>query len=310
MEIWGKLQEAFVRRLCVAILLAAASFRLFAQQSTAKELLDPSESIAQHLKDAQAPRAAASAFIRRVDHIVIDSDTPEALFRLFSEQFELPLGFPYKSYGTFSSGGVGFGNVILEFIHAQGLHPGLAGVAFEPATIEEASSMLDALGVKHDLAKPVYQPDSSGGKRLGWTTMELGLAADGFFLCKYNMSVEPRRTRIRQELDARNGGPLGVDSVSEVVVGVRDLEAAENQLRSLLGPPSQGESSLWAVGAGPAIRLVNDKQDHLKEVRVKVHSLQRARAYLKEQGLLGADSESDLTFNKGRVGEVNIVLLQ
>ena len=32
MEIWGKLQEAFVRRLCVAMLLAAASFRLFAQQ--------------------------------------------------------------------------------------------------------------------------------------------------------------------------------------------------------------------------------------------------------------------------------------
>lgn len=299
-----------MRRLCVAMLLAAASFKLFTRQSTAKELLDPSESIAQHLKDAQAPRAAAGAFIRQVDHIVIDSDTPEALFHLFSEQLELPLGFPYKSYGTFSSGGVGFGNVILEFIHARGLHPGLAGVAFEPATIEEASSTLDALGVKHDVAKPVYQPDSSGGKRLGWTTMELDLAADGFFLCKYNLSVEPRRTRIRQELDARNGGPLGVDSVSEVVVGVRDLEAAENQFRSLLGPPSQGESSLWAVGGGPAIRLVTDKQDHLKEVRVKVHSLQRAREYLKEQGLLGAASESGLTFNKGRVGDVNIVLLQ
>lgn len=190
------------------MLLTAASLRLFAQQSAAKQLfLDPSASTTPHLKDAQGSQAAASAFIRQVDHIVIDSDTPEALFHLFSEQLELPLGFPYKSYGTFSSGGVGFGNVILEFIHAQGLHPGLAGVAFEPATIEEASSTLDALGVKHDPARPVYQPDSSGGKRLGWTTMELGLAADGFFLCKYNVSVEPRRARIREELDARNGGP-------------------------------------------------------------------------------------------------------
>ncbi len=300
-----------MRRLCVATLLAAASLRLLAQQSTAKQLVsDPAASAAFHAKDGQLSQAAARAFIRQIDHIVIDSDTPEALFHLFSEKLELPLGFPYKSYGAFSSGGVGFGNVILEFIHAQGLHPGLAGVAFEPATIEEASSTLDARGVKHDPAKPVYQPDPSGGQRLGWTTMELGLAADGFFLCKYNVSVEPRRARIRAELDARNGGPLGVDSVSEVVVGVRDLAAAEDQFRRLLGPPRQGETSVWTVGAGPAIRLVTDGQDHLKEVRVKVHSLQRARAYLKEQGLLGADSGNELTLNGARLGETNIVLLQ
>jgi hypothetical protein len=300
-----------VRRLCVAMLLAAASLRLFAQQSAAKQpLVDSSASTVPQPQDAQTSQAAAGAFIRQVDHIVIDSNTPEVLFHLFSEQLELPLGFPYKSYGTFSSGGVGFGNVILEFIHAQGLHPGLAGVAFEPATIEEASSTLDARGVKHDPAKPVYQPDPSGGKRLGWTTMELGLAADGFFLCKYNLSVEPRRARIRAELDAHSGGPLGVDSVSEVVVGVRDLAAAQNQFRSLLGPPREGETSSWALGAGPAIRLVTDKEDHLKEVRVKVHSLQKARAYLREQGLLGADSGNELTFNSARVGETNIVLLQ
>ena len=254
-----------MRKLCVAMLLAAASLRLFAQQSPAqKPLVDPSASPALHPQDAQVSRAAASAFIRQVDHIMIDSDSPEALFHLFYEQLELPLGFPYKSYGTFSSGGVGFGNVILEFIHVQDLHPGLAGVALEPATIEEASSTLDARGVKHEPAKPVYQPDPSGGKRLGWTTMELDLAAEGFFLCKYNISVEPRRARIRAELDARNGGRLGIDYVSEVVVGVRDLATAQNQFRGLLGPTRQGESSLWAVGAGPSIRLVPDTQDHLK----------------------------------------------
>jgi hypothetical protein len=105
-------------------------------------------------------------------------------------------------------------------------------------------------------------------------------------------------------------GPLGVHSVSEVVVGVHNLATAESQFRSLLGSPRKGETSLWAVGAGPAVRLVADTQDHLKEVRVKVHSLQRARAYLREQGLLGADSGNELTFNSARVGEMNIVLLQ
>jgi hypothetical protein len=298
-----------VRRLCIAMLLAAASVRLFAQQSTTKQMrFDPSASTAPHPKEAQASEAAASRFIRQVDHIVIDSDHPEALFHLFSEQLDLPLGFPYQSYGTFSSGGVGFGNVILEFIHVKDFHPGLVGVAFEPETIEEAPSALDARGVKHGPANPVYQPDPSGGKRLGWTTMDLDLAADGFFLCKYNVSVEPRRARIRQELDARDGGPLGVAFVSEIVVGVQNLAAAQSQFRSMLGPPRQRETSLWAVGAGPAVRLVTDSQDRIKEVRVKVHSLEKARTYLKEKGLLGAESEDGLTFDSARLGETHIVL--
>ena len=199
-----------MRKLCVAMLLASTSLRLVAQQSTARLLLfGASPGTALHPKDAQASQTATSAFIRQVDHIVIDSDTPEALLRLFTEQLELPVGFPYRSYGSFSSGGVGFGNVILEFIHVQDLHPGLAGVALEPEAIQEASSSLDARGLKHGPAKPVYQPDSSGGQRLGWTTMNLHLPADGFFLCKYNVSVEPRRARIVRSLMHTEAGLLG-----------------------------------------------------------------------------------------------------
>ena len=169
---------------------------------------------------------------------------------------------------------------------------------------------MDARGVRHDSAKPTYQPNPSGGQRLGWTTMELHLPAEGFFLCKYNNSVEARRTRIREELDARKGGPLGIDSVSEVVVGVRDVAAGQRQFRSLLGPPRQEETLVWSVGTGPAIRLVADGQDHFKEVRVKVHSLERARAYLKEKGLLGVYSGNELTLNSARLGETNLVFLQ
>ena len=299
-----------MRKLCVVMLLAVASVRLFAQQSTVRQGLSGVVHASLPLPAAQASQVATSPFIRQIDHIIIVSEHPESLFHLFSEQLELPLGFPFKSYGTFSSGGVGFGNVVVEFIHLPESHPGVTGVALEPATIEEAYVALDARGVKHDAPHPTYQPDPGGGQRLGWTTIELHLPVEGFFLCKYNNSVEPRRTRIRQELDARKGGPLGIDSVLEVVVGVRDVAAAQAQFRNLLGPPGQGETSVWSLGAGPAIRLITDTQDHLKEVRVKVHSLEKARAYLKDQGLLGADSGHELTINSARLGETNLVLLQ
>jgi hypothetical protein len=83
---------------------------------------------------AQPP---AGALVRQIDHIMVSSDQPEKLFQLFSEKIELPLGWPFKSYGTFSSGGVGFGNVILELMHLDGGHAGLAGVALEPNSLPE-----------------------------------------------------------------------------------------------------------------------------------------------------------------------------
>ena len=100
-----------MRSLCVATLLAAASLRLIAQQTTVSQ--DPSTANSPPPK-AQASQTVAGPFIRQIDHIMIVSDSPEALFHLFSEQLELPLGFPFKSYGTFSSGGVGFGNAFLS----------------------------------------------------------------------------------------------------------------------------------------------------------------------------------------------------
>ena len=313
MEVWSQNhQEGAVRTSIIPVFIIAATLGASREQQTPvqQRMFVQAEASALEAGRAQAPEPAANAFIHQIDHIVIDSDSPEALFHLFLEKLELPLGWPFRSYGTFSSGGVGFGNVILEFIHMPDLHPGVAGVAFEPSSIEEALSGLDARNVKHGPAEPVYQPDTSGGKRLGWTTVDLLLPVDGFFLCKYNTPVIPRRVRISQELQARKGGPLGIASVVEVVVGVRDLPAAQVKFRNLLGPPRQGEPSVWAVGDGPAVRLVADKQDRLAIVKVKVHSLERARTYLKAENMLGDSRGKELSLNIVNSGETSIRLVE
>jgi hypothetical protein len=243
----------------------------------------------------QTSPAPSGSLARQIDHIVINSDHPEQVFRLFSEKFGLPLGWPYKSYGTFSSGGVGLGNVIIEFTQLAKTRSGVASVALEPGSVAEAVTGLDARGLKRGAPNPVLQKDRSGADRLGWTTIRLQSQLAGFFFCKYEMDVNVRRATMQRELEERVGGPLGIEAATEVVVGARDMAAAEREFRGLLGEPRFGEKSVWAVGSGPAIRLIADKEDHLAMLRVRVKSLDRARAFLRGENLLGEDTGREIS---------------
>jgi hypothetical protein len=82
---------------------------------------------------AQASHGTPELLVRQIDHIIIRSDEAEGLFRLFSEKLNLPVAWPYRSYGAFSSGGVGFGNVNIELMLRSESRPGsgLRAVALE-----------------------------------------------------------------------------------------------------------------------------------------------------------------------------------
>jgi hypothetical protein len=79
---------------------------------------------------AQASHLPALA--RQVDHIMINSGEPEQLFRFFSEKLGFPTAWAFQSYGTFSSGGLGFGNVNIEVIQIQGRRPDSSALRWNP----------------------------------------------------------------------------------------------------------------------------------------------------------------------------------
>src|SRR4051794_40292921 len=54
--------------------------------------------------------------VRQIDHIMIETSEPVTLIELFSKTLGLPVAWPLKSYGPFTSGAVYAGNVNLEFI--------------------------------------------------------------------------------------------------------------------------------------------------------------------------------------------------
>ena len=102
------------------------------------------------------------------------------------------------------------------------------------------------------------------------------------------------------------GGPLGVEAVKEVVIGVTDLERARGLWQKLLDPTPSSGSNSWQVGSGPAIRLVRAEENTVRELVISVASLPRAKAFLREKGLLGFESEEEATIDPSKIYGLNI----
>lgn len=258
-----------------------------------------------HTAEAQD---AGISLIRQADHIVVGAREAEKVFRLFSETLKMPVVWPFRSYGAFASGGVALGNVNLELVRAAE-DKGLVAMALEPISLTEAMGELDKRALKRGAAAPFSEKDETGQSHLRWTTIQLPSLAPAF-LCKYNFDVTERRVRLKQELDSRQGGPLGIQSVEEVLIGVPDMKAVAHDWSLLLGALQPDTQATWQPGAGPMLRLSSVGENRLLWIRVKVKSLDAARTFLKEMKLAGSEGEHEISLDKAQVGGADIRLTE
>lgn len=271
--------------------------------------------------DSAAQRTAPP--IRRIDHIMIRADDPARLYAFFTEVLQLPVAWPMMSPREgVATGGVGFGNVNVEAIRFPGQknQPSgaqLLGFGFEPSSLAECLAELDRRSISYGERRPLIAARPDGSKSTLWTNVTLRQFSDGeaadatmhVFLSEYSptyVNVEQRRERLREQLAGRGGGPLGVEAVREVIVGVTDLETSRGLWQRLFDPTPLSGSSTWQVGDGPAIRLVQAGKNAPHGLVISVASLPRAKAFLREKGLLGADSEEEVTIDPSRIHGLNI----
>jgi len=274
---------------------------------------------------ASQPKGAASQPIRQIDHIMIRTGTPQELYAFFTETLELPVAWPITSpRAGVVTGGVGFGNVNVEAIQFPGQadsRPRLVGLAFEPSGLEESLSELNRRGITPGERRPLTAVAPDGSKNTLWTNVTLRQFSDAdnpanatlhIFLSEYSRSyvnVDERRSRLRKQLLEQSGGPLGVVDVKEVIIGARDLEMARRLWQRLLDPAHSAASNTWDVGNGPAIRLVSATEDRIQTLVIHVASLDRARAFLREKQLLGAESDGHAAIDPRKVGGLDIRLV-
>jgi len=286
----------------------------------------------------ESKRSEGKQIVRQVDHIVIRLDTTadaEALWSLFSEKLKLPIAWPPGDYGDFFSGGVSVGNVNLEFAYlsSRWLHSHstpqfhtraqLFGLGLEPEPLTLALRRLERRGLQHGQLEHHQIKDRDGSALTLWTQVALPDVSRemSIFLCEYNpiiwrMSdpphedIEEARRALRDELRERDGGPAGVLSVKEILIGTSDYKATRQRWETLLGATAGEFAGHWQPGAGPAIRVAPAPADGIQSIVIRVAGLDRARRFLQANGLLGRSTKTTIAMDRDKLMGIGVQLVE
>jgi hypothetical protein len=258
---------------------------------------------------------AEERILDRLDHFLAVSEKSDELFAIFSNTFQLPIAWPHESYNGFASGGVSVGGSVLELIsypefNGDAHFSAIAYVPIDhsPAVREQIERNGAALGNNEP-----YTETEEGETYILWETFNLaGLSTPALrvFVCdyKYRDYVAENRENARRELEARQGGPLGVVGLAEILVGTPNVSVRREEWSKL---NLQGDSDArLAAGDGAYIKLVEHSDDTILGITLKVRSIEKAAAWLSMQGILGSESGRTIQIAPEAVQGLSVSLVQ
>jgi hypothetical protein len=65
----------------------------------------------------------------------------------------------------------------------------------------------------------------------------------------------------------------------------------------------------WQIASSPAVRLVPANENRIQVLLIRVASLERAKAFLRDRQLLGADAAGQVTIDASQVGGLDLRLV-
>ncbi len=261
--------------------------------------------------------------VRQVDRVLIESGNPQQLFEFFSRELQLPEAWPLAENQGHLSGGLSAGNVNIEFYRTaavKGAPPRTirnaryAALALEPYPLADAMREMRTSGIKFSPPEPSVSTLPNGTQGVLWTLVPLPSYSKpgmSIFLYEYSpafLKVDIRRKQLGNRLTLNNGGPLGIQSVHEIVIAAGDYEREMAAWRRLLGEPAL--PAQWKIGAGPALRLVRGPEDIIQEIAFTVRSLESAKAFLKRNQWLGAATSIDAFLKPAKTQALKMRLIQ
>ena len=142
-------------------------------------------------------------FLEQIDHVGIDSDAPETLFRFFAQDLGLPVFLPYTEYRNYLSGSVVLGNMYLELMHFGAPKRGdtlpttarysILGFLNKPGTIVSSMDELKRRGIPHSGLAPFFAPEATDQNPVAiWSNVFLGglLGNNGWMRLFFSMSKQ------------------------------------------------------------------------------------------------------------------------
>ena len=263
-----------------------------------------------------SPPSTAPPVVKRVDHVVISSQDPAALFKLFTGPLGLAVAWPYSKYPGFSTGGVHAGNVNIESLSfgppATTSTPGAIyyGIVLEPYPLARSVPELKARGALPGKAE-VTMTEVGGRQVPAWTNVTLkALCGPEYvvYLCAYTpqmkAALEGRETTGPQ-------GPLGIVSVEKIVIASKDAATLRGTWSTTMAPDTMSAAGEARHGRRPGHpgRPGRRGVDHVAGLQggLARDGEERAHGYL---GLLGEATTTQLTLDPAKVQGLRMVVVQ
>ena len=131
-----------------------------------------------------------------------------------------------------------------------------------------------------------------------------------FYLTEYAHDVSQTRSIGVKHLMSIEGGLIGLESVSEIILGISDYDQKSGRWQELFNPVQPSEPGLWYLGAGPAIRLTSKSKDIIQAIILKVKSLENAKKHLAKFELLGITDHHQVTISIPGIQNLDIRLVE
>lgn len=254
----------------------------------------------------------AESVVKKIDHVTIQCSDAQALYSVMTETLGLPVAWPFSEYPEFQTGGIQAGNANIETLHYG--PPGdtgtsLYGIVLEPYPLDEVTVELENRG--SEPSKPEVQKREIDGKSVPfWTNVYLkALSPEGYivYLCEYE---EAAKSALPSSDVGDPLGKIGVESVREIVITSRDPEKLREKWEEVFAPYSFSPEGLMSIGTGPAIRITSGKEDAIEALVLEVSSIEKAKAFLENNSLLGTSSADELRIDPDEVQGLDIRVVE
>ncbi len=260
------------------------------------------------------------SLVKKVDHITISCADPAALFETFTQTLGLPLAWPLSSYPGFTTGGVYCGNVNIETLRFgdAGRETGgssestfIYGIVLESYPLSEVMDDFRQRGA--DPGDPQDQMREIDGQQVKvWTNVTLnGLCTDNYivYLCEYTEVMKEVLEKRARDNPVPLGG-IGLMGVKEIILASTQSGQTRDLWETVFAPAVMSIDGELNFGSGPSILISNGSKNVIEGLILEVDSLQAAKGFLAQNGLLGEASDREISIDPAKVQSLDIRLVE